>query len=229
VVVERLVPGVTSFGHPIEWQIVGVYHKFRNGRVSSDGFPEIDVPFAQSPWPQAGLAVRTFGDPAGMTQSIAAVVRSIDPDLPLDQVKTMDQLIEESLAGERFSTVLFGSFAGVALLLAAIGIYGVMSFAVAQRTHEIGLRIALGAGPRQVLGLVLGEGMLLAGVGLAIGLAGTYFVGRLMKSILYQVSAMDPVAISGVTTALLLSALLACYIPARRATRVDPMVALRDE
>jgi putative ABC transport system permease protein len=229
VVVEQLIPGVTKLGSPIEWQIVGVYHDLHNGGVRGNGFPEIDVPFWQSPWPQAGLAVRTYGDPASMTKSITAVVRSVDPDLPMDQVKTMDQLVHESLANDRFSTALFASFAGVALLLAAIGIYGVMSFAVAQRTHEIGLRIALGAGPQQVLRLVLREGMLLALIGLGVGLAGTYFVGRLMKTILYQVSAMDPAAISAVTAVLLLSALLACYIPARRATQVDPMVALRDE
>jgi predicted permease len=229
VVVEQLIPGVTRLGPPIEWQIVGVYHDVHNGGVRREGFPEIDVPFWQSPWPQAGLAVRTFGDPASLTKSITAVVHTVDPELPLDQVKTMDQLVHESLASDRFSTVLFASFAGLALLLAAIGIYGVMSFAVAQRTHEIGLRIALGAGPQQVLRLVLREGMLLAFVGLVVGLAGTYFVGRLMKTILYQVNAMDPAAISAVTVVLLLSALLACYIPARRATQVDPMVALRDE
>ncbi len=229
VVVEQLIPGVTKLGPPIEWQIVGVYHDIHNGGVRGDGFPEIDVPFWQSPWPQAGLAVRTFGDPASMTKSITAVVRTIEPNLPLDQVKTMDQLVDESLAGDRFSTVLFTSFAGVALLLAAIGIYGVMSFAVAQRTHEIGLRMALGAGPNQVLRLVLKEGMLLAVAGLLVGLAGTYFVGRVMKTLLYQVNAMDPAAIGAVTAMLLLSALCACYIPARRATQVDPMVALREE
>jgi predicted permease len=227
--VEQLIPGVTKLGPPIEWQIVGVYHNVHNGGVRGDGFPEIVVPFWQSPWPQAGLAVRTFGDPASMTKSITAVVRSVDPNLPLDQVKTMDQLVDESLAGDRFSTVLFSGFAGVALLLAAIGIYGVMSFAVAQRTHEIGLRIALGAGPHQVLRLVLQEGMVLAFLGLLVGLAGTYFVGRVMKTLLYQVNAMDPAAISAVATVLLLSAFLACYIPARRATQVDPMVALREE
>jgi ABC-type antimicrobial peptide transport system permease subunit len=153
----------------------------------------------------------------------------VDPELPLDQVKTMDQLVHESLASDRFSTVLFASFAGLALLLAAIGIYGVMSFAVAQRTHEIGLRMALGAGPAQVLRLVLQEGMLLALIGLVVGMGGTYFVGRVMKSMLYQVTVIDPVAYSAVTVVLLLAALLACYIPARRATRVDPMVALREE
>jgi putative ABC transport system permease protein len=223
--VEQLIPGATRLGPAIEWQIVGVYHDVHNGGVRGDGFPEINVPFWQSPWPQAGIEVRTAGDPASVTKSIAAAVQSVDPDLPLDQVKTMDQLVDESLAGDRFATILFAAFAGVALLLAAIGIYGVMSFAVAQRTHEIGLRMALGAGPSQVLRLVLREGMMLA----LIGLGGTYFVGRVMKSILYQVTVIDPAAVSAVTAVLLLSALLACYIPARRATQVDPMVALREE
>ena len=218
-----------TLGPPIEWHIVGVYHDVHNEGVRGEDFPEINVPLWQSPLPLVRITVRTGGDPASMATSIAAAVRSVDSDLPLDQVRTMDQVVDESLAGERFSTVLFASFAGVALLLAAIGIYGVMSFAVAQRTHEIGLRMALGAGPQQVLRLVLGEGMLLAFGGLVVGLAGAYFVGRLMKTVLYQVNEMDPAAISSVTAVLLLSALLACYIPARRATHVDPMVALRDE
>jgi putative ABC transport system permease protein len=227
VVVQQLRLG--TLGPPIEWHIVGIYHDVHNEGVRGEGFPEINVPLWQSPLPLIRITVRTGGDPASMANSIAAAVRSVDSDLPLDQVRTMDQVVEESLAGERFSTVLFASFAGVALLLAGIGIYGVMSFAVAQRTHEIGLRMALGAGPRQVLRLVLQEGMLLAFGGLVIGLAGSYFVGRLMKSILYQVTETDPVAISAVTAVLLVFALLACYIPARRATQVDPMVALRDE
>ncbi len=227
VVVQQLRLG--TLGPPIEWHIVGVYHDVHNEGVRREDFPEINVPLWQSPLPLIRITVRTGGDPASMANSIAAAVRSVDSDLPLDQVRTMDQVVDESLAGERFSTVLFASFASVALLLAAIGIYGVMSFAVAQRTHEIGLRMALGAGPRQVLLLVLQEGMLLALIGLGVGLAGTYFVGRLMETILYRVSALDPAAITGVTAVLLLSALLACYIPARRATQVDPMVALRDE
>jgi len=227
VVVQQLRLGI--LGPPIEWHIVGVYPDVHNGGVRREDFPEINVPLWQSPLPLIRITVRTGGDPASMATSIAAAVRSVDSDLPLDQVRTMNQVVDESLAGERFSTVLFASFAGVALLLAAIGIYGVMSFAVAQRTHEIGLRMALGAGPRQVLRLVLQEGMLLALIGLGVGLAGTYFVGRLMETILYRVSALDPAAITAVTTVLLLSALLACYIPARRATQVDPIVALRDE
>ncbi len=229
VVVQQLIPGATSPGLPIQWHIVGVYRDVHNGGVRNEGFPEINVPFWQSPWPSASVAVRTTVDPATVTTAVTAAVQSLDSDLPLDQVRTMDQLVDESLAGDRFATVLFAAFAGVALILAAIGIYGVMSFAVAQRTHEIGLRMALGADSRQVLRMVLQEGMLLALGGLFLGLAGAYFVGRTMSSVLYQVTAIDPVAISIVAGVLLLAALLATYIPARRATRVDPIIALRYE
>ena len=229
VVVEQLIPGVTKLGPPIEWQIVGVYRNVRNGGIRSDGFPEIDVPFSQSPWPDASMAVRTSGDPALMVKSIAAAVHSIDPDLALAQVKTMDQIVSESLIGDRFISVLYGAFAVVALLLAAIGTYGVMAFMVAQRTHEIGLRIALGATREQVLGLVLKEGVVLALIGLALGLVGACLVGHAMKSTLYGVGTVDFAAFSVVSITLLASALLACYFPAQRATKVDPMVALRYE
>jgi len=228
VLVEQLIPGVTKLGPPIEWQIVGVYRDVRNGGPRG-GFPEIDVPFWQSPWPQAAIAVRAAGDPAGLTKNIADVVQSMDPNLPLAQVKTMDQIIDESMAGDRFAAFLFGGFAGIALLLAALGIYGVMSFAVAQRTHEIGLRMALGAGTGRVLGLVLREGMILALIGLALGLGGAYFVGRVMHTLFYDVSTIDITAFSAVAALLVLSALLACYVPAQRATRVNPIQALRQE
>jgi putative ABC transport system permease protein len=227
--VEQLIPGQTKLGPAVEWQIVGVYRGVHNGGVRGDGFPEMNVPFEQSPWPQAGIAVRTSGDPGSMTKSIASVISTMDHDLPLDQVKTMDQLVEESLSGDRALTMLFATFAGVALILSAIGIYGVMSFAVAQRTHEIGLRMALGAGTKHVLQLIMREGLFLALTGLGIGLVGTYFVGRTMKSILYEITAIDPVAVSAVAAILLIAAMMACYIPAKRATAVDPMVALREE
>jgi putative ABC transport system permease protein len=227
--VEQLIPGVTNLGPPINWQIVGVYEKVRNGGPRDGGFPEIDVPFAQSPWPSAGLAVRTAGDPATMTSSIAAVMRSVDPDLPMADVKTMDQILDESRGGDRFGAVLFGGFAVIALFLAAFGIYGVMSFAVAQRTHEIGLRMALGAGQSQVLRLILKEGLVLGLIGLVIGLAGSYGIGRIMRGMWYGIGSLDPIAFSLVAALLMLAALFACYFPARRATQVDPMAALRQD
>jgi putative ABC transport system permease protein len=164
-----------------------------------------------------------------MSRSIAAVVQSVDADLPISQVKTMDQILDEDMSGDRLDTVLLGTFAAVALILSAVGIYGVMAFAVAQRTHEIGLRMALGAGPSRVLSLILGEGMILTLIGLILGLVGAFLVGRAMQSQLYGIGAIDPVALGGVAAILILAALLACYVPARRAMRVDPMVALRYE
>ena len=133
------------------------------------------------------------------------------------------------MGGDHFGAVLFGRFAVIALLLAAFGIYGVMSFAVAQRTHEIGLRMALGAGSSQVLGMILKEGMTLGAIGLVIGLAGAYGVGKLMRNLLFGIGTIDYGAFSAVAAILMLSAFLACYVPARRATQVDPMAALRQD
>jgi putative ABC transport system permease protein len=164
-----------------------------------------------------------------MLKSIAGAVHSVDPTLPLAQVRTMEQVMNEHMSGDRFSMVLYASFAGVALLLAAVGIYGVMAFAVAQRTHEIGLRMALGADRGRVLGLVLREGMTLAAAGLLVGLGGAWFVGRAMKSILYGTGTIDYTALGAVAAVLLVSAFLACWFPARRATTVDPIMALREE
>jgi predicted permease len=227
--IDKLIPGVTDVGASVSWQIVGVYENVRNGGPQSEGFTEIDVPFAQSPWPGVSMAVRTAAEPDGMAKSIAAAIRTMDPDLPMADVKSMDHLLEESVGDERFGAALFGGFALIALALAAFGIYGVMSFAVAQRTREIGLRMALGAGESQVMKLIMKEGMTLGVLGLLIGLLGAYGIGRLMKSMLYGIGSIDGVAFSAVATILLLSALIACYIPARRATHVDPMAALRDQ
>jgi putative ABC transport system permease protein len=227
VIVRR--PEQALMGPPVEWQIVGVYRDVVNRSLRRQPSPEINAPFWQDPLIFMKVSARTNGDPETMTNSIAALLRSMDSDMAMDQVRTMDQLVDESLASDRFVTSLFAGFAGVALVLAAIGIYGVMSFAVAQRTQEIGVRMALGANARDVLGMVLREGMMLAGLGLVIGLSGTYFIGQTMKSVLYEVSALDPIAVGGVAVVLMVAALLACYLPARRATRVDAMVALRYE
>lgn len=227
--VAQMTPGVAKFGAPIEWRIVGVYRDVPDRGLRQEIFPEMLVPFAQSPWPQAGIAVRSRIKPDILTKSIAAVVQSVDPNLPLAFVMTMDQLLAESRAEDRFRAVLFGVFAGIALVLAALGIYGVMSFAVAQRAHEIGLRMALGAGQGRVLAQVVREGMSLALGGLALGLCGAMSVGRAMRGMWYQVGSIDGTALGTVSLVLLASALLACYVPARRAAKLDPMVALRYE
>lgn len=229
VAVARITPGIEQLGPPIEWQIVGVHADVRYGGPQNDAFPVIHVPFWQSPWPRANMAVRTSGDPTSVQQSIAGVIRSLDPDLPMGDVRTMEQISSESMAAERFNTVLFGSFAGVALLLAAVGIYGVMSFVVAQRTHEIGIRMALGAGRARVLSQVLREGMMTALLGVVVGSVGAYFVGRTMQGMVYGVNDMDPAPFIVVALTLLAAAFVACFVPAGRAASVDPMVALRQE
>jgi putative ABC transport system permease protein len=216
-------------GAPVEWQIVGVFHDVQYDSHPGSGSPEIDVPFDQSPWAFTTIGVRTFAEPTAITKSVAAAIRSINSDYAMIRVRTMDQVVSESLVSDRFTVVVFGSFAALALVLAAIGIYGVMTFSVAQRKHEMGIRMALGAGRSQVLLLVIREGMKSALIGLALGLPGVYFLGRTLKSLLYDVSAFDVRAFAGVAIVLLVSALLACYLPARRATKIDPMAALRQE
>ncbi|HTP69826.1 MAG TPA: ABC transporter permease [Dongiaceae bacterium] len=229
--IPELIPGaVQPLGNPVEWQVVGVFHDVQyDSHPKAEGTTEVDVPFDQSPWAFTTIAVRTTGKPEAVTKSIAAAARSVNPDYPMTQIRTMEQVVTESLITDRFAVVVFGSFAGLALVLAAVGIYGVMTFSVAQRNHEMGIRMALGAGTQQVLKHIVGEGMRAALVGMAIGLPGAYFVGTIMRSQLYNVAAVDGLALLAVTVVLLTSALLACYWPARRATRIDPLVALREE
>ena len=228
VMVEQLIPGVTKLGPYVEWQIVGVYHNVRSRGFRED-YPEMQIPFWQIPWPNAGIGVRTQEDPTSMTRSIAAAVHSVDPQIALADPKTMEQVRSDVLADDRFTLILFTCFAAVALLLAALGIYGVMAFSVAQRSHEIALRMALGATRNRVVTLILKEGVILACAGLGLGLIGAYFVGRAMRSTLYGVGAMDFSAFGVVGIVLMVAALLACYLPARRAASVEPMQLLRME
>jgi len=226
--VEELIPGVTKLGSAVSWQIVGVFHNVRSQGFREDR-PEIAIPFWQIPWPDATIGVRTAGDPALMTRSIAAAVHAIDPQIALAQPKTMDEIKSDILSGDRFTMDLYFCFAALALLLAAVGIYGVMAFTVAQREHEISLRIALGASRGDVVGLVLKEAMVLALIGLGLGLVGAFFVGRAMHGTLYGVASIDYAAVGVVSLVLLLAALLASWLPARRAAAIQPMQALRGE
>jgi putative ABC transport system permease protein len=228
-IVELLPDRTPPFGAPVEWQIVGVFHDVQFDSHPTADSAEVDVPFDQSPWPQAIISVRTNGEPSAVTSSVAAAVRSVNPDFPMSQVHTMEQVVSESLVTDRFTILIFGSFAVLALVLAAIGIYGVMTFSVAQRNHEMGIRMALGAGSFELIRLVVSEGMWTALIGMAVGIPGVYLVGKALATMLYNVGAMDLRALTGVALLLLASALVACYIPARRATKIDPLAALRQE
>ena len=164
-----------------------------------------------------------------MKRTITAAIHAVDPAVALSEVETLDQIRDEALSGDRFNLLLYVSFAVIALSLAAVGIYGVMAFGVGQREHEIGVRMALGASRGRVVQMILGEGAILAAIGLALGLVGAYFVGRAMQSTLYNVGSIDLGAFCAVGALLMIAALLASYLPARRAAAVDPMRALRIE
>jgi putative ABC transport system permease protein len=191
--------------------------------------PEINIPFTQSPFPQASMVLKTSGDPKTVFKSVTEAVNSVDPELPVAGLRTVDEIVTESLAIDRFSVVLFASFGALGLMLAAVGIYGVMAFAVAQRTHEFGVRMALGAQRSRVINQVLKEGAILAISGTVIGLVGAYLVGRAMQSTLFGVQAFDVRAFSAISLLLLGAALLASLFPAWRASRIEPLEALRYE
>ena len=215
-------------GPAIQRQIVGVFHTVKS-RGSREDNPEIAVPFWQEGFSVSGIAVRTAGDPAAMIKSVAAAVNAVDSQAALALTRTMEQVHDQVLANDRFTVVLFASFAVVALLLTTVGIYGVMAFSVTQRSHEMALRMALGATRSRVLGLLVKEGLALACAGLGFGFIGAYFVGRAMQSILFGVGAIDFSAFGVVGLLLLVAALLACYLPAVRAASVELMQLLRSE
>ena len=202
--------------------VVGNVHQY-----GLDAAPTLDIYYTGG-WPRYTV-IRTASDPAALAQAAIGEIRKFDPSLPVTHVMTLDNLFADSVSPRRFSTFLLGVFAGLALLLAAMGIYGVMSYVVSLRTNEIGLRMALGAQPGDIWRLVIGRGARLAFAGVAFGLAGALALTKLISSLLYGVPPTDPITFATVAVLLVSVALLACYVPARRAMRVDPMVALRYE
>lgn len=210
--------------------VVGIVKRVKMEGLDTDSNRvQAYFPYMQSAWTSMSVVVRTTGDPASMTSSLRQQVLSIDKDQPIYNIRTMESIREQVVAPQRLNVLLLGIFAGVALILAAVGIYGVMSYSITQRTHEMGIRLALGARPVDVLKLVVGQGMKVAGIGVVIGLGGAFALTRLMSSLLFGVSATDPVTFAVIALILAFIALLANYIPARRATRVNPIIALRYE
>ena len=209
------------------WEIIGIVGDVRHRALGSQPYAAMYVPTYQIGG--TNLVIRTQGDPANLAAAVRKEVQAIDPDQPVAAVRTMDQWIVRSVAESRYRTGLLGLFAGLALVLASTGIYGVMSYSVTQRTHEIGVRMALGAGRFDVLRLVVRQGMTLVLVGVALGLLGAIALTRVMSTLLFGVTAKDPVTFVAVAALLTLVAFVACYIPAWRATKVDPLVALRYE
>jgi len=212
---------------PIE--VVGVLGDIRNAGVAADVAPEIYVPFAQRPWANINLIVRTIGDPHALVSAVRARVLALDRDQPVTAIQTLDELLESGAAQPRFTAFLLGTLSATALLLAIVGIYGVVAYSVAERTQEMGIRIALGAERADILRLVLRQGLLLVLSGIALGLTASLALTRLLVSLLYRVSVTDPFTFAAGAVIFAGVALLASYVPARRAMRVDPMIALRYE
>jgi putative ABC transport system permease protein len=209
--------------------IVGVVEDVKHSALDKQAKPELYRAIAQFPVTFMTLAVRTSGDPMQMLAAVREQVWAVDKDLPIINIETMERLMAKSVAPRQFNLLLLGAFALVGLALAGVGLYGVMSYTVMQRTREIGVRMALGANSGDVLRLVIGEGMKLALIGALLGLGGALALMRLLKSLLFDVSATDPLTFIVIATVLIIVALLACWIPARRATKLDPMTTLRSE
>src|SRR6476660_2033213 len=208
-------------------EIVGVVGDTKTGSLTGDGGAQIFVPHAQDPqWNFMGLVIRTAGDPAGFAATLRREVQALDKDQPIYNVRTLDDVVANSLGTRRVSMQLFAVFACAALLLAALGIYGVLAYSVTQRTQEIGLRMALGAQKSDVLGLVIRQGMTLTLIGVIVGLGGAFALTRVIGNLLYGVAATDPTTFLAIPFLLLFVALIACYLPARRATKLDPTIAL---
>ena len=220
-------PGRPELGPEIPWEIVGVIADEKTNGLAGEGAAGMYVSYRQSPVYNVSLIVRAGMAPEILQRSVRAALDSVNRNQPLTNVVTLEQIEAQSVVGQRIQSLLLGVFATIALILAAVGIYGVISYAVEQRTHEIGIRAALGEKSGRLLRLVFMSGMRLAAIGLVIGLLCSLAVTRVMASLLFGVSARDPLTLIVVTGILAAVAAVACFIPARRATRVDPLVALR--
>jgi putative ABC transport system permease protein len=236
VLARRIWPGEDAVGKRLrfdpddEWRtIVGVVGNARQLGLHEEMPAVLYIPYPQFPLPFTHLAVRSPAPESAVASLMRGAIAAADPSLPSGEIRTLQGILDRSVAEPRFRTWLLGAFALTALVLAAVGVYGLISYSVAQRTREIGIRVALGARPRQVLAPVVREGLLLAGAGLAIGLAGALAAARVLARFLFGVSATDPITFAAVSAVLLAVALLASYIPSRRALRVDPAIALRAE
>jgi putative ABC transport system permease protein len=221
-----------AFGDPsdssTQWiEVVGVVGHVRQQGLDDDAHTQIYVPYSQDPTGQMALVARTTSEPTRALSAVRGAVQAIDRDLPISQVRTMEQLVSDAGGQRRLTMVLIALFAGFALLLACIGLYGVTAYAVTQRTREIGVRMALGAAGPQVVGAFVRDAAALTAVGLGVGLVAALAAGRLVASQLYETEPSDPLTLGVTAGVLAVVAMLASYLPARRATRVDPIVALR--
>jgi len=214
---------------PAPSEVVGIVADIRNRGVGGDIVDELYTPLPQRPWGTMSVLVKTSGDPMQIVPAVRSALQSVDRDQPMTQVRSLEESLSSAVGQQRVSALLLGIFAALALVLAAIGIYGVTSYSVAQRSKEIGIRIAMGAQPRDVLRLILGFGAKLALIGVVIGMIAALALTQLMKTMLFGVAATDPLTMAAVSITLIAVTLLACYIPARRATIVDPVIALRAE
>jgi putative ABC transport system permease protein len=218
-----------DIGVQVPWMtIVGIVGDVRFQGLDAGPTLAVYQAFAQQTWRSMAFAVRTEGPPQALIPAIRREVAAIDRELPVFNITPVETMIEDSIAKPRFHALLILSFAIVALALAVIGAYGVMSYAVGQRTQEIGIRMAMGASPRDVLHMIMREGLTIVAIGCAAGLAGALACGRLIAGFLFQTAPTDFGALAAITLVLAGATLLACYLPARRATRVDPMTALRE-
>jgi putative ABC transport system permease protein len=214
---------------PVWREIVGIVGAAKNAGLEEEILPEVYAPWQQWAWDHPALVVRTDGDPLNLADIIRNEAQSISRLVPAPEIRTMPQVMARWVAPSQFRTLLMALFGAVSLVLASVGLYGVMSYTVTQRSQEIGVRMTLGSQPRDVLKLIIGQGLRLALVGLGIGLAGALALTRLLKILLFGVGATDPLTFIIIALLLTLVVFLACWLPARRAARVDPMVALRNE